>query len=107
MCDAVILSVGDGEGNSPVMFGHRFDEGFKSFYDHRDMVVRLWVGRSVAEDGSAKGDGVINLLLGRMYCLKDRNSDSFNLRRGRGEAREVFLNLTGCRIGFLLANIPF
>ena len=71
MCDAVILLVGDGEGDSPVMFSHRFDEGFKSFCDHRDMVIRFWVGRFVAEDGFAKEDGVVNLLLGRVYRFKD------------------------------------
>ena len=107
MCDAVVLLVGDGEGDGSIMFSHRLDEGFESFCDHIDVVIRFRVGRFVTGNGFAEGDGVVNLGLGRVYRFKDCDSDSFNFRRGRGEAREVFLDLTGCRGGFLLANISF
>ena len=107
MGDAVVLLVCDRERDGSIVFSHCLDEGFKVFCDHIDVVIHRWVGCFVADDGFAKSDGVVNLGLGRVYCLEDRDSDSFNLRRGRGEVREVFLDLTGCRGGFLLANIPF
>ena len=107
MCDAIVLLISDRKGDRPIMFSHRLDEGLKSFGDHVDMIVCFWVGRFVTGDGSTKGNGVVNLGLGGMYRLKDGDSDSFNLRRRRGEAREVFLDLTGCRGGFLLVNILF
>ena len=71
VCDAVVLLVGDGEGNSPVVFSHRFDEGFKSFCDHINVVICFWVGCFITDDGFAKGNGVINLGLGRVYRFKD------------------------------------
>ena len=89
------------------MFRHRLDEGLEFFCDHMNVISCFWVGRFVTDDGFAKSDGVVDLGLGRVYCLKDRDPDPFSLGRGRGEAREVFLDLTGCRGGFLLANIPF
>ena len=107
MCNAVIFLVGDGEGDRSVMFSHCFDKGLKPFCDHIDMVICLWVGCFVADDGFAEGNGVVDLRLGRVYHFKDQDSDSFNLGRGGGEVREVFLDLTGGRGGFLLANIPF
>ena len=106
MCDAIVLLVGDGEGDRSVVFSHRLDKGLKPFCDHVDMVVCFWVSHFVIDDGFAKGNGVVDLGLGRVYCLKDRDPDSFNLG-GRGEVREVFLNLTGRGVGFLLVNIPF
>ena len=105
MCDAVVLLVCDGERDGSIVFSHCLDEGFKVFCDHIDMVIYRWVVCFVTDDGFAKSDGVVNLGLGRMYCLKDQDSDSFNLGRERGEVREVFLDLTGCRVGFLLVNI--
>ena len=107
MRNAIVFSMGNGKGDGSIMFCHCLDEGFEVLRDHMDVVSCLWVGRFVTEDGFAEGDGVVDLGLGRMYCLKNRDSNSFNLGRGRGEAREVFLNLTGCRVGSLLANIPF
>ena len=107
MRDAIVLLVRDRERDGSIVFSHCLDEGFKVFCDHIDVVIYRWVGCFVADDGFAKGDGVVNLGLGRVYCLKDRDSNSFNLGRGRGEAREVFLDLTGCRVGFLLVNISF
>ena len=107
MCDTVVLLVGDGKGDSSIMLSHCFDEGLKPFCDHVDVIVCLWVGHFVTDDGFAEGNGLVNLGLGRVYCLKDRDSDSFNLGRGRGEAREVFLDLTGGRGGFLLVSTPF
>ena len=89
------------------MFCHCFDEGVEHFCDHIDMVIRLWVSHFITDDGLAQGNGGINLGLGRVCCFKNYDSDSFNLRRGRGEAREVFLDLTRCRGCFLLVNIPF
>ena len=71
MCDAVVLLVGDREGDRSIMFGHRLDEGFKPFCDHIDVVICFWVGHFVTDNGFAKGNGVVNLGLGRMYCLKD------------------------------------
>ena len=103
----IVLLVRDREGNRSIMLSHRFDEGLKPFCDHIDVIICFWVGHFVADDCFAKGDGVVDLGLARMYCLKDRDSDSFNLGGGRGEAREVFLDLTGCSGGFLLVNIPF
>ena len=71
MCDAVVLSMGDGERDRSVMFSHRLDEGFKVFCDHVDVVSCLWVGCFVTDDGFAEGDGVVDLGLGRVYCLED------------------------------------
>ena len=107
VCDAIVFLVCDGERDRSIVLSHRLDEGFKVFCDYIDVVIRHRVGCFVADDGFAKSDGVVNLGLGRVYCLKDQDSDSFNLGRGRGEAREVFLDLTGCGVGFLLANIFF
>ena len=107
VCDAIVFSVCDRERDRSIVFSHRLDEGFKSFRNHIDVVICCWVGCFVAGDGFAKSDGVIDLGLGRVYCLKDRDSNTFNLGRGRGKAREVFLDLTGCRVGFLLVNISF
>ena len=83
------------------------DERLKSFCDHMNVIGVLWVSCFIIGDGFTEGNGVINLGLGGVYHFKDRDSDSFNLRRGRGEAREVLLDLTGGRVGFLLVNIPF
>ena len=107
MRDAIVFLVRDGERDGSIMFSHCLDEGFKVFCDHIDVVIHRWVGCFVADNGFAKSDSVVNLGLGRMYCFKDRDPDSFNLGRGRGEAREVSLDLTGCRVGSLLVNIPF
>ena len=107
VCDAVVLLVCDREGDRSIVFSHCLDEGFKVLCDHIDVVIYRWVGCFVTDDGFAKHDGVVNLGLGRVYCLKDRDPDSFDLRRGRGEAREVILNLTGGGCGSCLANISF
>ena len=103
----IVLLISDRKGDRSIVFSHCFDEGLKSFCDHINMIICLWIGRFITGDGFTEGNGVVNLGLGRMYRFKDCDSNSFNLRRGRGEAREVFLDLTGCRGGFLLANIPF
>ena len=95
MSDAIVFLVRDREGNGSIVSSHCLDEGFKVFCDHIDVVVSRWVGCFVADDGFAKSDGVVDLGLGRVYCFKDRDPDSFNLGGGRGEAREVFLDLTG------------
>ena len=61
VCNAVVLLVGDREGNSSVMLGHCFDEHLKVFCDHINVVTGFWVSGFVADDGFAKGDGVVNL----------------------------------------------
>ena len=105
--DAIVLLMGSGKGNRSVMFRHCLDEGFEFFCDHMNVIGCLWVSHFVTDDGFAEGNSVVNLRLGRVYRFKDLNSNSFNLGGGRGKAREVFLDLTGCRVGFLLANISF
>ena len=107
VCNAIVFLVCDGERNGSIVLSHCLDEGFKVFCDYIDVVIHRQVGCFVADDGFAKRDGVVNLGLGRVYCLKDRDPNSFNLGRGRREVREVFLDLTGCGVGFLLVNIPF
>ena len=99
--------MGNGKGDGSIVFCHCSNKGFEVFRDHINMVICVWIGRFVTDDGFTKSDGVVDLGLGGVYCLKDRDPDSFSLGRGRGEAREVFLDLTGCRVGFLLVNIPF
>ena len=69
MCDAVVLLMGNGEGDGSIVFSHRLDEGFESFRDHGDVIV--WVGGFVADDCFAEGDGVVDLGLGRMYRFED------------------------------------
>ena len=69
MCDAVVLLMSDGEGDSSIVFSHRLDEGLESFCDHGNVIV--WVGCFVADDGFAEGNGVVNLGLGRVYCFED------------------------------------
>ena len=69
MCDAVVLLMSDGEGDSSIVFSHRLDEGLESFCDHRNVIV--WVGCFVADDGFAEGNGVVNLGLGRVYRFED------------------------------------
>ena len=71
MCNAIVLLVGDGEGNRSIMLSHHFDEGLKSFCDHIDVIICLWVGCFVTDDSFAESDGVVDLGLGRVYCLKD------------------------------------
>ena len=107
MRDAIVLLVCDGERDGSIVFRHCLNEGFKVFCDHIDVVIYCWVVCFVTDNGFTKRDGVVDLGLGRVYCFKDRDPNSFNLGRGRGEAREVFLDLTGCRVGSLLVNIPF
>ena len=67
VCDAIVLSIGDGKGDRSIMFRHRFDEGFKVFCDHINVVSCLWVVRLITDDGFAEGNGVVNLGLGRVY----------------------------------------
>ena len=71
VCNAIVLLVCDRERNGSIMFSHCLDEGFKVFCDHIDVVIYRWVICFVADDGLAEGNGVVNLGLGRVYCLKD------------------------------------
>ena len=103
----IVLSMGNGKGDRSIMFRHCLNEGFEFFCDHMNVVSCLWVSCFVTDDGFAEGNGVVNLGLGRVCRFKDRDSNSFNLGGGGGEAREVFLDLTGRGVGFLLVNIPF
>ena len=105
--DAIVLMVCDRETDRSIVFGHCLDEGSKVFCDHIDVVIYRWVVCFVTDDGLTKSNGVVDLGLGGVYCLKDQDSNSFNLGRGRGEVREVFLDLTRCGVGFLLVNISF
>ena len=107
MCNAIVFSMGNRKGDRSIMFCHRLDEGFEFLCDHMNVISCLWVGCFVTDDGFAEGDGVVDLGLGRVYCLKNRDFDSFNLGGGRGKAREVFLDLTRCGVSFLLVNISF
>ena len=67
----IVLLVGDGKGDRPIMFRHCFNEGLESFCDHMNMIGCLWIGCFVTDDGFTEGNGVINLRLGRMYRFKD------------------------------------
>ena len=53
------------------MFCHCFDEHFKPFCHHIDVVICFWVGCFIIDDGFTEHDGVIDLGLGRVYCLED------------------------------------
>ena len=90
------------------MLCHCFDEGVEPFCDHIDVVICRWVVFLVVHDGFAEGDSGIYLVARGECGFKDFDSDAFDFIRGRrGETREVFLNLVGCRAGCLLANTPF
>ena len=71
MCDAVVLLMSDGEGDGSIVFSHCLDEGLESFCDHGNMIICFWVGRFIADDGFAEGNGVVILGLGRVYRFKD------------------------------------
>ena len=71
MCDAIVLLIGDGEGDRSIMFCHCLDEGLKVFRDHVHMVSCVWIGRLVTDDGFTEGNSVVNLILGRVYRFKD------------------------------------
>ena len=106
--DAIVLLVGDREGNRLVMSCHCSDDSVHIFSDHIDVVVPCWVVLFVAEDCFADTDSGVDLRAGGERGLKDLDSDSFNfVRRRGGEAGEVFLDLVRCRAGCLLANTPF
>ena len=106
--NAIILLVGDREGNRLVMFCHRFDDSVHIFSDHVYMVVSLRVVFFVAEYRLADGNGAVDLQARRECGFEDLDSDAFDfVRRGGRETREVFLNLVRRRAGCLLANTPF
>ena len=106
--DAIILLVGDGEGNRLVMSCHRSDDGVHIFSDQIYMVVSLRVVFFVAEYRLADGNGAVDLRVRRECGFEDLDSNAFDfIRRGGRETREVFLNLVRRRAGHLLANTPF
>ena len=59
--DAIVLLVGDGEGNRLVMSCHRSDDGVHVFGDQVYMVISLGVIFFVAEYRLADGDGAVDL----------------------------------------------
>ena len=87
---------------------HRFDDSVHVFGDHVYMVISLRVVLFVAEYRLTDGDGAVDLRAGRECGFEDLDSDAFDfIRRGRGETREVFLDLVRRRAGCLLTNTPF
>ena len=108
MGNAVVLLVGDGEGDRLIVSCHRSDDGVHIFGDQVYMVVSLRVVLFVAEYRLADSNGAVDLRARGECGLEDLDSDTFDfIRRGGRETREVFLDLVRCGTGCLLANTPF
>ena len=58
---AVVLSMGDGEGNRLVMSCHCFDNGVHPLSDQIDMVISFRVVLLVADDRFADGNSAVDL----------------------------------------------
>ena len=87
---------------------HHVDDGVHPFSDQINMVISVWVVFLVADDCFAEGNGAVDLRAGRECSFEDLDSNAFDfIRRGRGETREILLDLVRCGAGCLLVNTPF